>query len=44
MGKFITLETNVNKLLTDTSSLVENYKKKIGDIGKDMASIKSFKD
>lgn len=44
MGKFITLETNVNKLLTDTASIVDNYKKKIGDIGKDMTFIKGFKD
>lgn len=44
MGKFINLETNVNKLLTDTHSLVDQYKKKISDIGRDLSSVKEFKE
>ena len=44
MGKFVTLESNVNRLITDTEILLDQYKKKIGDIGKDLQSIKTIKD
>ena len=36
MGKFVTLEANVNRLVTDSEILIDQYKKKIGDIGKDL--------
>jgi hypothetical protein len=44
MGKFVALESNVNRLITDTEVLVDQYKKKIGDIGKDLQTIKTIKD
>eukprot|EP00347_Sterkiella_histriomuscorum_P021492 403333790 len=44
MGKFVSLESNVGKLLTDTHSLVDQYKKKIGQIGADLQAIKTIRD
>ncbi len=44
MGKFVYLETNVDKLITKTETLVDQYKKKINNIGADLDSIKTIKD
>jgi predicted nucleic acid-binding Zn-ribbon protein len=44
MGKIVILEHNVNKVATETDTLVDQYKKKIGDIGKDLSSIKSIRE
>ncbi len=38
------MDQKVNKVLTDTETLIDQYKKKIGDITKNLDSIKKFKE
>ena len=46
--KYITkigqMDQKVNKVLTDTETLLDQYRKKIGDIGRNMESTKRFKE
>ncbi|CDW80614.1 UNKNOWN [Stylonychia lemnae] len=44
MGKFVNLENNVSKLLVDTQTLLDQYKKKIGQISSDLQGIKTIRD
>ncbi len=38
------MDQKVNKVLTDTETLIDQYKKKISDITKNLDSIKKFKE
>ena len=38
------MDIKVNKILTDTETLLDSYRKKIKDIGKDLETTKRFRE
>jgi len=38
------MDQKVNKVLTDTETLLDQYRKKIGEIGKNVESTKRFRE